>query len=120
MGVLAYSAERMSFHFDDAVLAHVQAVVTAKLRRGECFFLSWRDPQVVGGGRSAIWIHPAIPLNFHYDSVERPPLDRQLLEEMAIAAHGAGGLDLSDEVHLSRTAMPAHNTVKRHDLPMTV
>jgi len=39
---------------------------------------------------------------------------------MAIAAHGAGGLDLSDEVHLSRTAMPAHNTVKRHDLPMTV
>ena len=120
MGLLAYSAERMSFHFDDAVLAHVQAVATAKLRRHEPFFLSWRDPQVVGGGRSAIWLHPSIPLSFHFDACERPPLDRQLLEEMAIAASGAGGLDLSDEGHLSRTAMPSHNAMKRHDLPMTV
>jgi hypothetical protein len=120
MGVLAYSAERMSFYFDDETLAHLQVVITAKLRRGESFFLSWRDPREVGGGRSAIWIHSAIPLSFHFDSVARPTLDRQLLEEMAVAAIAAGGLDLDDDEHLSRTAMPVHNTMKRHDLPLSV
>lgn len=120
MGMLAYSAERMSFYFDDEVLAHLQAVMTAKLRRGESFFLCWRDPRDVGGGRSAIWLHPAIPVGFHFDSAERPALDRQLLEEMAIAALGAAGLDLDDSEHLSRTAMPVHNSMKRHDMPMAI
>jgi hypothetical protein len=120
MGMLAYSAERMSFYFDDDILTHLQVVITAKLRRDECFFLSWRDPRDVGGGRSAIWLHPSIPISFHYDSTDRPALDRGLLEEMAIAALSAGGLDLDDDEHLSRTASPVHNTMKRHDLPMSI
>lgn len=120
MGMLAYGPERMSFYFDDDVLAHVQAVMTTKLRRGEAFFLCWRDPRDVGGGRSAIWLHPAIPLSFRFDAVERPTLDRQLLEEMAVAALGATGLDLDDSTHLSRTAMPVHNAMKRHDVPMAL
>lgn len=120
MGVLAYGAERMCFHFSDDVLAHLQAVITAKLRRGEPFFLCWRDPRDVGGGRSAVWLHPAVPIGFHFDDATRPPLDRQLLEEMSIAALSPAGLDLDDDSKLSRTAMPVHNAVKRHDVPLTV
>lgn len=118
MGMLAYSAERMCFYFDDEILAHLQSIVTAKLRRGEPFFLSWRDPREVGGGRSAIWVHPSIPLSFHFDSVFRPTLDRDLLEHMALAALSPAGLDLDDGERLGRTAMPLHNTVKRHDAPL--
>ncbi|WP_169079185.1 hypothetical protein [Microcella alkalica] len=120
MGVLAYGAERMSFYFDDDVLAHLQALITAKLRRGEPFFLSWRDPRAVGGGRSALWLHPSVPIGFHFDAVARPQLDRQLLEEMSIAALSPTGLDLDDDSKLSRTAMPLHNAVKRHDVPLAV
>ena len=46
----------MEIQFDDRVLAHVQIVMSAKLRRGENFFFSWRDSPAVGDGRSAIWI----------------------------------------------------------------
>ena len=120
MGTLIYGSVGQQFEFDDRVLAHLQALFSAKLRRGENFFLNWRDPQSVGDGRSAIWIDTSVPIYFKYSSAAHGPLDREWLEEMAIAASAAGGLDLSDEGHLSRTAMPSHNAMKRHDLPMTV
>ena len=56
MGALIYGSPSMEIQFDDRVLAHVQIVMSAKLRRGENFFFSWRDSPSVGDGRSAIWI----------------------------------------------------------------
>src|SRR6476660_8588966 len=86
VGALIYGSPAMEIQFDDRVLAHVQIVMSAKLRRGENFFFSWRDSPAVGDGRSAIWIDPSIPMYFRYSGSRHPAIDRAWLEQMAIAA----------------------------------
>ena len=49
MGTLRYEMEE--FSFDDRVLAHVQIVISTKLRRGENFFLT------CGDGTPDIFVH---------------------------------------------------------------
>lgn len=55
MGKLTYDSS-ITVDFDDRVLAHIQLVIGAKLRRGESFYFSWRDDPLVGGGRSTVWV----------------------------------------------------------------
>jgi len=42
MGKLTYDST-LTVDFDDRVLAHLQLVIGAKLRRAESFYFSWRD-----------------------------------------------------------------------------
>ena len=63
MGKLTYDST-LTVDFDDRVLAHLQLVIGAKLRRHESFYFSWRDDPAVGDGRSTLWLHPTIPLYF--------------------------------------------------------
>ena len=53
MGKLTYDST-LTVDFDDRVLAHLQLVIGAKLRRAESFYFSWRDDPAVGDGRSAL------------------------------------------------------------------
>jgi len=84
--------------FDDRVLAHLQLVISLKLRRDESFFFSWRDEQGVGDGRSAIWLDPGIPLVFRYTSGAMPKINREWLEILTVSSNSAQGLQLTEEV----------------------
>jgi hypothetical protein len=84
--------------FDDRVLAHLQLVIGAKLRRGESFFFSWRDEQSVGDGRSTIWLDPAIPMVFRYNGGRMPKINREWLELLTHSSNSASGLQLTEEV----------------------
>lgn len=81
--------------FDDRVLAHVQLVITTKLRRGESFTLQWHDEE--DGGRNAIWIDRSVPLYFRYAGSKMPTINREWLEELVMSASSAQGLLLTAE-----------------------
>jgi hypothetical protein len=79
------------------VLAHLQVVIGAKLRRHEGFFFSWRDDPALGDGRSSIWIETSIPLFFRFVSLERYPLNRDWVEQLTHSANQTLGMFLTAE-----------------------
>ena len=82
MGHLFYGTSTESIQIPDRLLAHIKVVVTTKLRRSESFTLSWTH---VDGtpGRSTLWLQPAIPLRFVFDSAEPEALSSSTLKNMA-------------------------------------
>ncbi|TFD26415.1 MULTISPECIES: ATP-dependent DNA ligase [Cryobacterium] len=96
MGKLTYDSS-LTVDFDDRVLAHIQLVVGAKLRRGESFYFSWRDDPPVGGGRSTVWMHPGISLAYKYFGSKVPVLNRDWVEALSLSANSATGLQLMAE-----------------------
>jgi len=96
VGTLFYGAGRLPIRIDDRILAHVKAVVTAKIRRGEGFLISWTDSAEVGDGRSSVWVHPQCDMHYKFDSGTPPKLDPALLEQLNIASIQARGIELSD------------------------
>lgn len=79
MGTLRYGNSMYALTVPDDLLAHVKVVATTKLRRGETFTFTWRDADGSGPGRSTLWMQPAIPLLFEFDSAEPATLDADLL-----------------------------------------
>ena len=96
LGTLFYGAGRLPIRIDDRILAHVKAVVTSKMRRGEGFLISWTDSAEVGHGRSSVWVHPGCDLHYKFDGGKPPKLDPVLLEEMNIESIQARGIELTD------------------------
>lgn len=94
MGYLYYGNTAEPLEMPDRLLAHVKVVVATKLRRGESFTLTWRHDDAVGG-RSTIWLQPAIPLRFVFTSPEPEPLEPSILKEFANAANSSAGLSIS-------------------------
>ena len=92
MGKLFYGSTDEPIEMPDRVLAHVKVVVATKLRRGESFTLSWRHPADMPGGRSTIWIQPAIPLRFVFGTAEPELLDPERLKTLANEASSSAGL----------------------------
>ena len=92
MSVLYYGSEPIEI--PERLLAHLKVVVTSKLRRNERFTLSVVSPRGSGGGSATLWIDPAIPLRFVFDSAEAEALDPELLHELARAANSVRGLVL--------------------------
>lgn len=97
MGKLVY-AGTTEISFEDRVLAHLQIVIGLKLRRKEGFFFSWHHEQGLGGGRSAIWIDPAVPLLFHYSGGRQPKINKGWLELLTLSSNSAQGLQLDEEI----------------------
>jgi hypothetical protein len=91
MGKLIYE-NQTKVDFDDRALAHLQAVITAKLRRGESFTLMWKDDVSIGDGRTAIWLHPQCSLQFKYYGGRAPTLNKAWLEALTYTANSATGL----------------------------
>ncbi|MCU1406157.1 MAG: ATP-dependent ligase [Glaciihabitans sp.] len=89
MGQLLYGSPGTGIDFDDRVLAHLQLVITAKLRREEKFTLSWQGGD---GGRNAVWIHPAIALQFIYTASAEPKLNHPWIEALMVTANSNSGL----------------------------
>jgi hypothetical protein len=97
LGKLLYGAGGLEIEFEDRVLAHLQLVISAKLRRSEGFFFSWRDDPALGDGRSSIWLETSIPLRFRYSTSQRHELNREWLEELSQSANQPAGLTLTIE-----------------------
>ncbi|MCM3500637.1 hypothetical protein M3667_01935 [Microbacterium sp. P26] len=117
MGHLYYGTATESIQIPDRLLSHLKVVVTTKLRRSESFTLSWTH---VDGtpGRSTLWIQPAIPMRFVFDSAEPETLNATVLKNMADMANSSAGLvvdlngdiptsEASPRVSPSRTSAPA-------------
>lgn len=98
MGQLIYDGENRPIVLDDRTLAHLKVVVTTKLRRHEGFTMSWRHPENQPPGRSTIWLHPSIPLQFIFDEPEAPDLNPQWIQDLMNSANSSGGIALVDEV----------------------
>jgi hypothetical protein len=96
MGKLTYDST-LTADFDDRVLAHIQVVIGAKLRRGESFYFSWRDDPQSGGGRSTIWLHPGIPIAYKYFGSRSPALNPEWIEALMSAVNSSGGLQVVPE-----------------------
>jgi hypothetical protein len=89
----------MQIEIEDRLLAHVQAVTFAKLRRREPFPLSWVESAADGSGRRVIWINETLELAFEYAGSRVIELDRDTLEEMTSRANSTTGLNLGDNAH---------------------
>ena len=96
MGKLTYDST-LTVDFEDRVLAHLQLVIGAKLRRAVSFYFSWRDDPAVGDGRSALRIHPTIPLYFKYAGGRQPSINRAWIDLLMSAANSPSGLHLMPE-----------------------
>lgn len=102
MGTLTYDVVK-KVHFDDRLLAHLQLVIATKLRRGESFNFSWKTDTSEGGGRSTIWLHPAIPLLYEYQGSKQPTINRTWLDELMAAADTTIGLQVIPEPRETRS-----------------
>ncbi|MGY3263320.1 DUF7882 family protein [Frigoribacterium sp. 2355] len=96
MGKLTYD-HSLSVDFEDRTLAHLQIVIGMKLRRGEPFSFSWKDDQRVGNGRTAIWLHPSIPLVYKFYGSRLPRINGDWVHALEVAANTHQGLHLIDE-----------------------
>lgn len=97
MGTLYYGDSRLAVPIDDRALTHLRFVILAKFRRGESFGFSWVKTANEGSGRSTIWLHPSIPLQFEFEGSRPPSLNRQWLEELTRQAATSGGLVITEE-----------------------
>lgn len=96
MGTLTYGST-FTADFDDRVLAHLQIVIGAKLRRNESFYFSWNDHSRGGEGRTTIWLHPTVPIIYKYFGSRMPTINRHWIESLTMSANTPGGLQLMEE-----------------------
>jgi hypothetical protein len=96
VGKLTYE-NNVRVDFEDRALAHLQLVITIKLRRKESFHFTWKDDASVGNGRTSVWIHPEASLVFKYYGSRPPQLNQAWLEALAYTANSPAGLYLVPE-----------------------
>jgi hypothetical protein len=83
--------------FDDRLLAHLQLVIGAKVRRSESFHFTWKDDPSTGDGRTIVWIHPATPIVYKFYGSRQPVINRAWLETLTLTANSATGLQIVPE-----------------------
>lgn len=95
MGRFIYDTAANSVDIDDRTLAHLRIVVMNKLRRAESFMF---DVEIGdGSGRRSFWVHPSVPLQFHFFGSRNPRINRVWVEELMQAASGPNGLSIVPE-----------------------
>ncbi|KJQ53373.1 DUF7882 family protein [Microbacterium sp. SA39] len=98
MGRLRYDGTSEPILIEDKTLAHLKIVIATKLRRQESFMMTWRPIDHAVDQRATVWIHPAIPLQFGFDSADPPPVDPHLIADMMKALNATGELVLDNLV----------------------
>jgi len=96
MGKLMIGNPTVQIAVDDRTLAHLQSVMIAKLRREEKFTFTWTSP-LGEFPASIIWMHPAVALQFHFETAEPQPLNAIWIDVLAMSAAGSSGLRIIDE-----------------------
>lgn len=92
MGVLIYNGAT-SIPIDDRTLAHLQVVMTSKLRRNESFTFTAE----VKKREMVFWVTQTMPLEFVYSGNRSPALNRTWLELLAERASSNAGLTIEPE-----------------------
>jgi hypothetical protein len=95
VGILQYASQQ--FELEDRLLAHVQIVISTKLRRYEPFMLSWKQPTEMGSGRQALWIENGVPIHFFFYGTRPVSINRAWIEELLLGASRAMGVLIGDE-----------------------
>ena len=96
MGYIIYGAGT-EYEIEDRALAHLKVAIGLKLRRQECFFVSWSNPVEKGSGRVSLWVSPNIPLVFRFAGSRSPELNPVWLNVLRELAHTPRGLVLISE-----------------------
>ena len=91
MAKLYYGSDIAPIALPDRLMGYIKVIASTKLRRGELFTLTWTGT-AEEPGRSTIWLQPAIPLRFVFDSVEPEQLVGDYLRSLADQANAASGL----------------------------
>lgn len=91
MGKFTYD-ELVKVDFEDRLLAHLQLVIGAKVRRGESFFFTWSDHESVADGRTTLWIHPRLAMTFKYYGGREPVINLAWIEALMATANSPLGL----------------------------
>jgi len=91
MGKFIYE-NTIKVDFEDRLLAHLQIVITTKLRRGETFTFVWKDDISIGDGRTMVWLHPNASIVFKFYGSRRPSLNPAWLEALSSVANSSTGL----------------------------
>jgi hypothetical protein len=107
MGRFTYGS-KITVDFDDRVLAHLQTVMAAKIRRGESFMFTWIDDDSTGDGRTTVWINPTSALAFKFFGKRSPRINREWIEALMTSANSVAGLHILPEP-------PEHNHDKSDD-----
>jgi hypothetical protein len=94
VGTLTYAGAVVEF--DDRLLTHLQIVIVQKFRRGESFTMSWIDDVAIGGGRSAVWLAPSMPILFTFAGSRVPTIDQAWIDRLARSAESPRGLVVTD------------------------
>lgn len=95
MGRFIYDTSSNSVDLDDRALAHLRIVVMNKLRRGESFMFDIEIGD--GSGRRSFWLHPSVPLQFHFFGSRVPRINRAWIEILMQTASGPNGLTMVPE-----------------------
>ncbi|WP_091226063.1 hypothetical protein [Microbacterium sp. 3J1] len=101
MGRLRYDGTSEPIFIDDATLAHLKVIIGTKLRRQESFMLTWRPREGGDPARVTVWMHPAIPLQFLFQSGEQQPIEKSRIEDMMRALNASGELVIDEYVQFS-------------------
>ncbi len=96
MGKLIYDGT-VKVDFEDRTLAHLQMVISTKLRRGEPFHFTWKDDTSIGDGRTSVWIHARSSLVYKYYGSRKPQLNMAWVDALAYTANTPSGLYLVPE-----------------------
>ena len=92
MGTFTYGSASHEVTFDDRLLAHLRAVISIKLRRGECFLFTWSLSVDDISTERSVWMNPSTALSFELPSSATRPLNPQWIEELTRAANSSFGL----------------------------
>jgi hypothetical protein len=95
VGKLVYNALGHSFDIEDRTLSHLRMVFMNKLRRGEAFMFHHTVGD--GSGSRTLWIHPSVPLVFHFYGSRQPALNRRWIDALMYEANSPAGLALLPE-----------------------
>lgn len=95
MGMMYYGPRQ--YRVEDRLLAHLQVLISLKLRRRENFFLSWPKGTSEGGGRISIWVDNGVPIACEYDGGRQPEIQRAWVESMAQSAGSSLGLQITPD-----------------------
>jgi hypothetical protein len=95
VGTLFYG--QRPYKVEDRLLAHLQVLISLKLRRRENFFLSWPRGAADGGGRISVWIDNGMHIACEYDGGRPPTIQRDWVETMAESAGSSLGLRIGED-----------------------
>ena len=110
MGTFFYGTMFDPVPMPDDILAYVKTIASVKLRRNECFMLSWRYAGAEEQGMTSVWLQPAIPLQFSFDASAPTNLDPAVLHRLSEAAFSTNGLVLDLPARSLQDATRADDT----------